>query len=93
MVEGDTPFGSFRVEWDAQGKLVSESIAIVDPAARFLTDADRAVIAVHLPICQQPCEHYRGNTVMTVACAKCGCAGLPLLSGQCPENKWPDQVA
>ena len=58
------------------------------PAARFLTDEQRAVIAIRLPICQ-PCEHYRGHSVMTVACAKCGCAGLSLLTGSCPSGLWP----
>lgn len=28
---GDTPFGAFRVEWDADGKLMSEHIEIKNP--------------------------------------------------------------
>ena len=31
VVAGDTPWGKFRVEWDANGKLISESIEIRTP--------------------------------------------------------------
>jgi len=58
------------------------------PAARFLTDADRATILLRLPVCQS-CGMFRGSTTMTVACGQCGCAGLSLISGSCPSGLWP----
>lgn len=58
------------------------------PAARFLTDADRAVILLRLPVCQS-CGMFKGSTTMTVACGQCGCAGLSLISGSCPSGLWP----
>lgn len=32
IAEGKTPFGDYRAEWDADGKLVAESCELRDPA-------------------------------------------------------------
>ena len=40
VVEGDTPWGRFRVEWDAAGKLISESVEIRRPPEPIPADFD-----------------------------------------------------
>lgn len=35
---GDTPYGAYRVEWDRNGKLISESCEPRDPPSRGLGD-------------------------------------------------------
>lgn len=37
VVQDDTPFGRFRVEWDAHGTLISETLEIREPETRANT--------------------------------------------------------
>lgn len=46
VVEGSTPYGVFRVEWDACGKLVRESLTISEPDP-MATAAAKPVGIIH----------------------------------------------
>jgi hypothetical protein len=52
------------------------------------TPAGLRLMADRLQICQA-CPDYQRATALTVACARCGCQGLSLLSGDCPRSLWP----
>lgn len=101
ILEGDTAFGKFRVEWAADGSLLSQSMEIRTPPAppavdplKHLTETQRSTVEAHRTTCQTsgpngaPCEMNGGMTGLTVKCHGCGCAGLSLLHGQCKLGKW-----
>lgn len=92
VAEGKTPYGDYRVEWDADGNLISESCEIKHPAPA--TDSDIRQAIQRADICRS-CEHAKKvaltvNTrpVYGVKCGKCGCGNLSLIGGKCPLNKW-----
>jgi len=57
------------------------------PLHAILTDEQKQRMQTHRAICET-CEHARGFTQVTVKCQGCGCAGVSLLNGRCPKDKW-----
>jgi hypothetical protein len=55
VVIGDTPYGKFQIEWDADGQLVSESCTIKTPNTPAAT----------------PCTHLGSPTGESVKCPSC----------------------
>lgn len=52
-----------------------------------LTVEQQALVDARKPICAA-CEHHKASYVAAVACGKCGCGGISLLRGKCPDAKW-----
>ena len=63
LLAGDTPFGAFRVEWDSAGKLVSESVTILDPNRGPCSHRGEQ-------IGEQKCEDCKGSVSLKIfACS------------------------
>lgn len=54
----------------------------------MLTVAQQRTVESRRAICNS-CEYARRVHRLSVHCEGCGCAGLSLLNGRCPRNKWP----
>ena len=91
---GYTPFGDYRVEWDAGGGLVSVLCEIKTPADAAI---DLPVINAHLAECKK-CPHAGDVTttknnrdIYTIRCGskRKGCGAVQLRhAGRCPEGHW-----
>lgn len=57
------------------------------PVLTILTLEQKQRVQAHRAVCEH-CEHAKGFTQVTVKCEGCGCSGVSLLNGKCPQNKW-----
>lgn len=55
----------------------------------LLSDDQQRTIASRKAVCES-CAHAKRLHKISVHCEGCGCAGLSLLTGTCPRNKWQD---
>jgi|GEM_PF-5742913 len=60
------------------------------PTRVFVTKEQQTLAQAHRAICEA-CPQVKGFTRWTVSCRQCGCAGLSLVRGECPEGKWGDE--
>jgi len=69
------------------------------PASREpLAPQMQRLVEARVAVCNQ-CDKnkgirgtVRGYEVWRVKCSSCGCAGLSMRDGECPEEKWPTEV-
>lgn len=88
VVVVDGLYGKARVEWDADGKLVSQSLEMRDP--RHPTPEQQAIIDARRPICEA-CPEAQRITERGVECRDCGCGLVSFIHGRCKLGKWPNQ--
>lgn len=92
LAQGDTPYGSYRVEWDAAGELIACECEPRNP-----DPVNLEAVNAHLAVCKQ-CPHAgavtttkRNRDVYTIRCSskRKGCGAVQLRhAGRCPEGKW-----
>lgn len=82
-----------RLPWPPAGNSRTSAQAKRTPVAAKsveLPEGWKEKVEASLSICRQ-CEYYKGNTRVTVSCAKRpsqSCSACNLLNGWCPEGKW-----
>ncbi|MCX5658587.1 MAG: hypothetical protein NTW19_02560 [Planctomycetota bacterium] len=109
VASGSTPWGDYRVEWDARGRLVAQAMTARRPEGPAPSNAgmttDAAERATRFLDERQrtflqarrarcaECPENQGITALTVNCRGCGCTGLSFLHGACKLGRWPSEPA
>lgn len=90
---GECSLGKFRgkpshgVCMTCLGKPPAAPAAGAPALPAILTQDQQQRVRERKAICAT-CDRAKGFTQLTVRCDGCGCAGLSLLTGKCPKDKW-----